>query len=86
MSKIILYSHFIIEFNLYHSHPRSLNIGPDFQAELPDFLEEIWPEEPVREELLWKPWAELEQSDNVLQHGKQYTKIFYQSDQQNPYN
>ncbi|KAA0723071.1 Transcriptional-regulating factor 1 [Triplophysa tibetana] len=47
---------------------RSINIGLDFQAELPDLLEEIWPEEPVKEELLWKPWEELEQSDNVLQH------------------
>ncbi|XP_057182962.1 uncharacterized protein si:dkey-19b23.10 isoform X3 [Triplophysa rosa] len=47
---------------------RSINIGPDFQAELPDLLEELWPDEPVREELLWKPWPELEQSDTILQH------------------
>lgn len=51
-----------------------MNIGPEFQAEIPDLLEpeeiELWPEEPLREELLWKPWAELEENDYLLQQGK----------------
>ncbi|XP_077083797.1 uncharacterized protein LOC143736901 [Siphateles boraxobius] len=49
-----------------------INIGPDFQAELPDLIvrreHEECPEEEVREELLWKPWAELEENDTLLQH------------------
>ncbi|CAM4515535.1 unnamed protein product [Leuciscus chuanchicus] len=51
---------------------RFINIGPDFQAELPDLIvgreHEECPEEAVREELLWKPWAELEENDTLLQH------------------
>ncbi|XP_056125618.1 uncharacterized protein si:dkey-19b23.10 [Rhinichthys klamathensis goyatoka] len=51
---------------------RCINIGPDFQAELPDVIvgreHEECPEEAVREELLWKPWAELEENDTLLQH------------------
>ncbi|XP_039515668.1 uncharacterized protein si:dkey-19b23.10 [Pimephales promelas] len=51
---------------------RCINIGPDFQAELPDLIvgreHDERPEEAVREELLWKPWAELEENDTLLQH------------------
>lgn len=32
---------------------------------------EMWQEEPVREELLWKHWEELEGNDIILQNGKQ---------------
>ncbi|KAG7330233.1 hypothetical protein KOW79_006455 [Hemibagrus wyckioides] len=50
---------------------RHVNIGPEFQAEIPDLLEqeeiELQSQEPLQEELLWKPWAELERNDNLLE-------------------
>ncbi|XP_036451950.1 transcriptional-regulating factor 1 [Colossoma macropomum] len=56
----------------HNGQQRYVNIGPEFQANLPDLLEreelEEWPEEPLREELLWKPWAELEESDVIQEH------------------
>lgn len=55
-----------------------MNIGPEFQAEIPDLLEQeqidLWSEEPLREELLWKPWAELEGNDDLLEQGKYLNK------------
>lgn len=51
-----------------------MNIGPEFQAKLSDMLEKdevhMWTEEPLYEELLWKPWVELEESDIMLEQGK----------------
>ncbi|KAI4895737.1 hypothetical protein NFI96_024038 [Prochilodus magdalenae] len=58
------------EETAHSNRQRCVNIGLEFQADLPDLMEreelEHWPEEPLQEELLWKPWAELEESD-VLQ-------------------
>lgn len=51
-----------------------MNIGPEFQAELPDLIKreesEEWPEESQHEELLWKPWAELKENDALQERGK----------------
>ncbi|TRY94224.1 hypothetical protein DNTS_028570 [Danionella cerebrum] len=46
-----------------------INTGPEYQAELPDLIsvEGRHTEELVREELLWKPWAELEENETLLQ-------------------
>lgn len=55
----------------HRAQQRQVNIGPEFQAEIPDLLEQeqidLWSEEPLREELLWKPWAELEGNDDLLE-------------------
>ncbi|MCJ8731530.1 hypothetical protein PDJAM_G00200590 [Pangasius djambal] len=55
----------------HRAQQRQLNIGPEFQAEIPDLIEqekiELWSEEPLREELLWKPWAELEGNADLLE-------------------
>ncbi|KAK2860446.1 hypothetical protein Q7C36_004612 [Tachysurus vachellii] len=49
---------------------RQVNIGPEFQAQIPDLLEQeeikLQYQEPLHEELLWKPWAELEGNDDLL--------------------
>ncbi|KAM9335588.1 zinc finger protein 541-like [Symphorus nematophorus] len=49
-----------------------VNVGPDFQAELPPCVVggkgsrvRSPKEEPPREQLLWKPWDELEESSNL---------------------
>ncbi|XP_061565924.1 uncharacterized protein LOC133420282 isoform X2 [Cololabis saira] len=44
-----------------------VNVGPDFQADVPPCFGEAglsgsWPPEEVQEELLWKPWDELNES------------------------
>ncbi|MFT7802757.1 transcriptional-regulating factor 1-like [Arapaima gigas] len=48
-----------------------VNIGPRFQTELPHIREsrvdDVWPEEPLREELLWKPWEDLKENDETLE-------------------
>ncbi|XP_062849304.1 transcriptional-regulating factor 1-like [Trichomycterus rosablanca] len=50
---------------------RHVNIGPEFQAKIPDMHEKdelhMWAEKPLHEELLWKPWVELEESDILLE-------------------
>ncbi|KAI5104255.1 hypothetical protein C0J45_5881, partial [Silurus meridionalis] len=55
----------------HQAHQGQVNIGPEFQAQIPDLLEqeeaELWSEEPLQEELLWKPWAELEGNDRLLE-------------------
>ncbi|KAF5905412.1 transcriptional-regulating factor 1-like, partial [Clarias magur] len=55
----------------HHVQQRKVNIGLEFQAEIPELLEqediEFWSEEPLREELLWKPWVELERNDDLLE-------------------
>lgn len=61
-----------------HTQKRQVNIGPEFQAEIPDLLEqeeiELSSEEPLWEELLWKPWAELDRNDDLLEQGKYPSK------------
>ncbi|XP_018592506.1 transcriptional-regulating factor 1 [Scleropages formosus] len=48
-----------------------VNVGPAFQTELPEVRgsmdADMWLEEPPREELLWKPWEELEENDKTLE-------------------
>ncbi|KAK1797099.1 hypothetical protein P4O66_008488 [Electrophorus voltai] len=62
----------VSEERVHRSRESHVNIGTEFQAELPDLLEreelEVWPKEPLREELLWKPWAELEENDVLQEH------------------
>ncbi|KAJ8281615.1 hypothetical protein COCON_G00041340 [Conger conger] len=46
-----------------------VNLGPEFQAEVPQLLEcrshDHWPEESPMEQLLWKPWEDLEDSNDL---------------------
>lgn len=57
-------------------HSRYVNIGHEFQAELPPCAltrdgTVRWPteEESPREQLLWKPWPDLEGSANLPDQG-----------------
>ncbi|XP_076829393.1 uncharacterized protein LOC143475416 [Brachyhypopomus gauderio] len=56
----------------HHRQQSHVNIGTEFQAELPDLRDreelEAWPKEPPPEELLWKPWAELGESVVLQEH------------------
>ncbi|XP_066575134.1 zinc finger protein 541 [Amia ocellicauda] len=50
----------------YTLHPQ-VNVGPGFQAQVPA-IQEGWgaaAEEPPREDLLWQPWPELQESDTL---------------------
>ncbi len=60
---------------------RHVNVGHDFQAELPpcsvdDKGSGVWsPEEKSpREQLLWKPWDNLEDSANLQDQGKRHAR------------
>lgn len=67
--------HTVLCISFTHTHKnRQVNIGPEFQAQIPDLLEQeeikLQYPEPLQEELLWKPWAELEGNDDLLAQGK----------------
>lgn len=60
---------------------RYVNVGRDFQAELPPCFVSggsgVWSpeEESPQEQLLWKPWDELQESSNLQDQGKWHAKV-----------
>lgn len=76
-SSVFLYSLFH-SASFFFSLTRCVNVGHQFQAELPPprlvesdvSVIDVPVQESSREQLLWKPWEELEESHNLHNQGK----------------